>query len=50
VHKRVFSVFFFSLAAAIPAFAVDYPAELYGKWGTSPGYCPGLEIDKKYSV
>lgn len=32
------------------AFSADYPAELHGKWGTSPDYCPSLEIDKKYSV
>ena len=50
MNKKVFSLFFFSFAAATSAFAVDYPAELHGKWGTSPDFCPGLEIDKKYSV
>ncbi len=50
MNKKVFSLFFFSFAAATSAFAVDYPAELHGKWGTSPDYCPGLEIDKKYAV
>jgi hypothetical protein len=50
VNKKVLSLFFFSFAAATSAFAADYPAELHGKWGTSPDYCPGLEIDKKYSV
>jgi hypothetical protein len=51
VLKNAFSVLlFFSFTAVTSAFAVDYPAELHGKWGTSPDYCPGLEIDKKYSV
>ncbi len=50
MYKKVFSVFIFSVAAATSAFAVDYPAALHGKWGTSSDYCPGLEIDKKYSV
>jgi hypothetical protein len=30
--------------------AAEYPAEIQGKWGTSPEYCPGLEIDKKFAV
>jgi hypothetical protein len=36
-------------SAAPFAVSADYPAEIHGKWGTSPEYCPTLEIDKKYS-
>ncbi len=30
--------------------AAEYPGEIHGIWGTSPEYCPGLEIDKKFAV
>ena len=35
---------------SVAVIAADYPAEMHGKWGTSPEYCPGLEIDKKFAV
>lgn len=44
------AMFCFSLSAVTSAVAADYPSELHGKWGTSPDYCPGLEIDKKYAT
>jgi hypothetical protein len=47
---KKFTTFFISLSVLTAAAAADYPSELHGKWGTSPDYCPGLEIDKKYAA
>jgi hypothetical protein len=44
------ATFFISLSAVTAAVSADYPSELHGKWGTSPDFCPGLEIDKKYAA
>lgn len=50
MSKKEIAVFFIALIAATTVLAADYPSELHGKWGTSPDYCPGLEIDKKSAV
>ena len=48
--KKELVVFFTALIAATAVQAAGYPSELHGKWGTSPEYCPLLEIDAKYAV
>jgi hypothetical protein len=50
VFKKELATFFLTFSAITSVAAADYPSELHGKWGTSPDYCPGLEIDKKYAV
>lgn len=50
MYKKVLTSSILALSAWTAAVAADYPSELHGKWGTSPDYCPGLEIDKKYSA
>lgn len=48
MKKILIASVFISLCANVAA--VEYPAEIHGKWGTSAEYCPNLEIDKKYAV
>lgn len=48
--KKILAIFALTCSVTPFALSADYPAELHGQWGTSPDYCPGLEIDKKYSV
>ena len=48
MKKILIATLFISLYTNV--FAVDYPTEIHGKWGTSAEYCPNLEIDKKFAV